>query len=73
LMHLEKRGVETRYMFPLLSQPVYRRLFPNLVAQYPVAQHLESQGFFIGCHQGIDDAGIKYISDSITDYFGGQR
>jgi perosamine synthetase len=73
LMHLEKRGIETRYIFPLLSQPVYRRLFPNLAEQYPIAQHLESQGFFIGCHQGIDDAGIKYISDSITDYFGGQR
>lgn len=73
LLHLEKRGIETRYMFPLLSQPVYRRLFPNLAQQYTVAQHLESQGFFIGCHQGIDDVGVSYISDSIADYFGGQR
>jgi dTDP-4-amino-4,6-dideoxygalactose transaminase len=73
LMHLEKRGIETRYMFPLLSQPVYRRLFPNLAGQYPIAQRLESQGFFIGCHQGIDDAGVQYVADSITDYFGGRR
>ena len=36
LFYMEERGVETRYMFPLLSQPVYQRLFPGLDDQYPV-------------------------------------
>ena len=71
LMHLEKAGIETRYLFPLLSQPVYRRLFPNLAGQYPIAQYLESQGFFIGIHQGIDITGVQYIANSIASYFKG--
>src|SRR5271155_135882 len=71
LMHLERAGIETRFMFPLLSQPVYRRMFPNLAEQYPIAQHLESQGFFIGCHQGIDYEGVEFIADTIAGYFKG--
>ena len=71
LMHLEKQGIETRFMFPLLSQPVYQRLFPGLLDQYPTAKHLESQGFFIGCHQGLSDADIQFIADTIIQYFGG--
>ena len=26
LMHLENNGIETRYMFPLLNQPIYKRI-----------------------------------------------
>jgi dTDP-4-amino-4,6-dideoxygalactose transaminase len=69
LMHLEKAGIETRYMFPLLSQPVYRKMFPELEHQYPVAQYLESQGFFIGIHQGLGDTEMKFIADTMTSYF----
>ena len=44
LLYMEQKGIETRFMFPLLSQPVYQKLFPGLAKQYPVARRLEKQG-----------------------------
>lgn len=69
LVHLERNGIETRYMFPLLSQPIYRQLFPALEQQYPVAEKLARQGFFIGMHQGLVDEDIMYVSDVVHRYF----
>lgn len=65
LMHLEKNGIETRYLFPLLTQPIYQRLFPGLAAHYPQAQRLAERGFFIGMHQGLDFEDMEYISKVI--------
>src|SRR5262249_31308298 len=33
---LEESGIETRDLFPLLTQPVYRTLFGELAGHYPV-------------------------------------
>lgn len=71
LNYLESRGIETRYMFPLLSQPVYKRLFPRLDNQFPVARNLARQGFFIGIHGGLTTQDLDYVSDVIHDYFYG--
>src|SRR6266851_783791 len=65
LRYLESRGIETRYLFPLLSQPVYRRLFPGLEEDYPVAKKLSKQGFFVGMHQGLTSEDIEYIAQEI--------
>lgn len=69
LMHLERNGIETRYLFPLLQQPVYRRLFPGLEDEYPVAKNLAENGFFIGCHQKLNQEDMNYISKIIHAYF----
>jgi perosamine synthetase len=71
LLYLEKKGIETRYMFPLLSQPIYQKLFPGQLQNYPVAQRLEKQGFFIGMHQGLGYADINFIAQTFKDYFFG--
>lgn len=71
LMHLETHGVETRYLFPLLSQPIYRRLFPGMAEKYPVAQLLESKGFFIGMHQGLSYEDMHFVADTFAEHFGG--
>ena len=67
LMHLENNGIETRYLFPLLSQPVYRKLFPGMIEKYTVAKSLEKQGFFIGSHQGLYNRDIHFIAKTITE------
>jgi dTDP-4-amino-4,6-dideoxygalactose transaminase len=72
LYFLENNGIETRYLLPLLSQPVYKRLFPNLDDQYPVSQRLGQDGFFIGIHQNLQDDDIAYIADVFRQYFGAQ-
>jgi perosamine synthetase len=69
LMYLETHGIETRYLFPLLSQPVYRDLFPDLEYKFPVAQRLADRGFFIGMHQGLTFEDMAYVSDVIHQYF----
>lgn len=70
LMHLEKNKIETRYLLPLLNQPIYEKLFPGEMDKHPVAKRLSRDGFFIGMHQGLTGDDIKYISDVIHDYFG---
>ena len=67
LMFMEERGIETRYLFPLLSQPVYQNLFPGLDNKYPVAQRLAQDGFMIGIHQGLTFEDIDYISDVVHE------
>jgi dTDP-4-amino-4,6-dideoxygalactose transaminase len=73
LLHLEQHGIETRFMFPLLSQPIYKRLFPGLEKKYPVAQHLEKQGFFVGIHQGMNKEDMQYVHDIFLGYFMGTK
>ena len=69
LMYLEKRGIETRYMFPLLSQPIYQKLFHGLDDTCPVSKMLAQRGFFIGMHQGLTLDDIEYISKVLHEYF----
>jgi perosamine synthetase len=69
LLFLEERGIETRYLFPLLEQPIYKRLFPRFAEQYPVAQNLTHNGFIIGIHEGLTPLDIEYISDTIHGFF----
>lgn len=69
---LEHRGVETRDLMPLLSQPVYRRLFPGMEKRFPVAGGLSRSGFYIGCHQYITDEQKNYVIESFHEFFKGK-
>ncbi len=69
LLYMEQKGIETRFMFPLLSQPIYKKLFPGLAEQYPVARCLEKQGAFIGMHQGLTEEDIRFVADTIGEFF----
>ncbi|HEV2250782.1 MAG TPA: DegT/DnrJ/EryC1/StrS family aminotransferase [Candidatus Limnocylindria bacterium] len=67
--HLEYYKVETRYMLPLLSQPIYKRLFGDIGSSYPNAHRVDQQGFYVGCHPEVGSAEIRYISDVMHAYF----
>lgn len=69
LMYLETHGIETRYLFPLLDQPVYQKLFPGEAEKFPVAQKLAKQGFFIGMHHNLDKDDMLYIAKILNEYF----
>jgi perosamine synthetase len=69
LMYLEKRGIETRYLFPLLSQPIYQKLFPGESEKFPVAQKLATHGFFIGMHHNLTKDDMVYIAKTLHQYF----
>jgi dTDP-4-amino-4,6-dideoxygalactose transaminase len=67
--YLERHGIETRFMLPLLNQPYYRSIFGELEEQYPVAQWINQQGFYIGCHQGLEKSDLDYVVEVFAAYF----
>lgn len=67
---LEARGIETRDLFPLVSQPIYRKLFGNrLPKRFPVAKFLDRHAFYIGCHQYFSRKDLDKIAGAFYDYF----
>lgn len=67
--YLEERLIETRYLLPLIDQPVYRKLFGNIEPRFPNAYWLNRSAFYIGCHPGLTDKDIDYIIKVFYDYF----
>ena len=66
---LEERGIETRDLMPLINQPVYRRLYGNLEARYPVARWLNTNAFYVGCHQYLKPADLDYLIEQVHEFF----
>ncbi len=66
---LEQNLIETRPMLPLINQPIYRQLFGDLESRFPVARHINHNGFFIGCHPGISAANLRYIIATFHAFF----
>ena len=69
IRYLEEHSVETRYLLPLINQPIYRELFGNLDSEYPVAARLNQRAFYIGCHPEISDDDNDYVIETFKDYF----
>ena len=66
---LESRGVETRYLLPLINQPIYRDLFGNLDADYPVAANLNANAFYVGSHPQLSDEDADIMIETFHDFF----
>ena len=66
---LERHGIETRDMLPLLNQPIYSRILGEVGSQYPVAQWINQSGFYVGVHQHLDSSDMNYIVETIAQYF----
>jgi perosamine synthetase len=69
--YLERHGVETRDMLPLIEQPLYVRKQLLRPADYPVAQWIDANGFYIGCHQELGDSDLDYIVELFERYWKG--
>lgn len=69
ILYLEKHGVETRYLLPLINQPAYREMFGNLDAEYPVAAWLNANAFYVGCHPQISDDDADRIVAVFHNFF----
>ena len=69
VLFLEERGIETREMFPLTNQPVYARTLGTREADFPVAQHINRRGFYIGCHQHLSPSDLDYVVDVFNEYW----
>jgi len=65
VLSLEKMGIETRDMLPIINQPVYHRLLNIDEKNYVAANQINNFGFYVGCHQDLSEADIKYLAKSI--------
>ncbi|MFY9462607.1 MAG: DegT/DnrJ/EryC1/StrS family aminotransferase [Candidatus Sungiibacteriota bacterium] len=66
---LEDWNVETRYMMPVINQPVYVNMFGDLESKYPVAANINHHGFYIGCHPEMDKKHLDYILAVFAAFF----
>lgn len=64
--YLEEKGIETRYLLPLISQPVYQGIFNP--KDYPVAEKLGRISFYIPCHPALTDSDVDYIINSFKEF-----
>ena len=70
--HLESKNIETRPMLPLLNQPIYREIFGDIEKDYPNAEYINHNGFYIGCHHGLTEPELQYEIDTIKAFFNGE-
>lgn len=66
MVHLEKRGIQTRTMMPLISQPITK---PYLKGKYPVAKYIEERGILLPCHQYLSKRGLDYMIKTIKEFY----
>lgn len=70
MIWLEKNGIETRALLPLLNQPAYRQAFKVNPKKYPQADRVNQRGFYFGCHQGMNRADINYLAAKLHEFLG---
>jgi perosamine synthetase len=65
-LYLEDHGIETRPFLPLTNQPVYQNLVRE--ADFPKAQRVNREGFYIGC-SGLSLDDLTHIGCTFHDFF----
>lgn len=66
--YLEERGIETRDLMPLINQPYLRKMFKLKESDYPVAQWINKNGFYIGCHQKMGSLELDFIAKTFSEF-----
>lgn len=67
--YLENHSIETRDMLPLINQPFYQKIFRIKEGDYPIADWINSRGFYIGCHQKMGQTELNYICKTFYKFF----
>ena len=67
---LEREGVETRFLLPILGQQCYDGVLDHRAGQFPVAEDATENGFYIGCHPGMTDEDVTYIAEIVAGLMG---
>ena len=62
---LERAGVETRFLLPLIDQPCYDGVMNVADEDFPNARRAVANGFYIGSHPGMTDADVDYIGEVV--------
>lgn len=65
IVALERAGVETRLLLPVLGQPCYRGILEYPAGRFPVAEHALENGFYVGSHQHMSAADVDHIAEIV--------
>lgn len=66
---LESKGVETRPLFGCIptQQPAYSHLKNEYKRKLPIAEYIGENGFYIGCHQYLEQEDLDYVINTIAN------
>jgi dTDP-4-amino-4,6-dideoxygalactose transaminase len=67
---LERAGIETRFLVPIIGQPCYEGVLDFPKDAYPNARQTLESGFYIGSHPGMTDDDIAYIGNVVASAIG---
>lgn len=67
VLALERAGVETRFLLPILGQPCYEGVLEYPPGTFPVAERALANGFYIGCHPSMTEDDVEYIASIVGD------
>ena len=72
---LEKEGIETRTLFGCIptQQPAYSKYAMQYKGKLPNAEHIGTNGFYIGCHQYLEEEDLEYIVQTFAKIFGDKK
>lgn len=66
---LEKNGIETRYLLPLINQPVVKQMYLTKREKYPVASWLNKKAFYVGCTPELTKQDLDYMISTFFEFF----
>lgn len=71
-IQLEEKGIETRPLFGCIptQQPAYRDLKEKYNGKLPNAEYIGRNGFYIGCHQYLEEKDLEYIVEVFKKILG---
>lgn len=69
IVELEKKGIATRYMMPLTTQPIFNKLIGDVRGKYETTDVLNDCGFLIGMSPDMTDKDIKYIAKVFKEVY----
>lgn len=66
---LEKLGIETRYLLPLINQPVVKKMYLPKREKFPVASWLNKKAFYVGCTPELTKQDLDYMISTFFEFF----
>jgi dTDP-4-amino-4,6-dideoxygalactose transaminase len=69
ILFLENNGIMTRYLMPLINQPIVQSIFGNIYGDFPVSTYLIANSFLIGIHPGLTKEDLDYIVKKFYTFY----